>query len=987
MTLLYRISRAYDSLLQDGPIVYHGMTDPRCSGGSFVSVPVLDHHLADMPGVVSNLFYEYYSGTEHRCAWLVSWVDYAIALWLLVMMPLIWYLIIKSVVWCINFAASPLGNGFVSLWLVACRRWFSPVVPDASVYRNRFATVRDIQARVPKQHSHPVAAKFRNASTYFMDHVCSLIGRSAYYPQMSKTDERKGRRGARYYHWVKDLNVGFSSYDPTEHEVLCFVDVDMYLDMPELLASDPKMCLISTFQPTSVATGNTNNYAFTFNKDDEVVFTVSGGAEFKHPVWNYGTDVLLASTTRYWGLMHYVTAYHVERRFLDDHHQVLFLVPSVCVRSPLINVSRWISGHILSRLKVVRGDSLVLNIMSKDGMARSVGQVGKYIAANIRAVDDDVVSVQSIIAKVDITPASVRSILPEADVTTASILTAHHRAQAGGKFDTVFPMTQSVYNYQFDPKNYDPDAKATLMPFMSPFMLGAYAPTNCISNDKAAVDGRIIKIRPDPDLQVDAFRLQTMDEFVRFLVPDSVAGTLHPDDVADVERKQDRPQQRAILRQAELAGGTAETEVVSTFIKKEAYGGVKDPRIITTIPGRTKLQYSRFVAPFSREVMRKTKWYAFGKKPCEIADIVADITSSSNSVLASDAARMDGRVTQPSRDVEYQAMLRAYHREHHVELLDSMDKQSHRKAVTPHGVWYETGTARLSGSSETADFNSLDDAEMAYHAYRRMGLTPEQAWKKLGIYGGDDGLSGDLDPAALERSFQQVGQVAEIQVFKRGESGVNFLARFYGPDIWHGDANSICDIPRQLSKLHTTVGMSRDVLPLDKLVAKALNYCLTDANTPVIGPICQGVMALTGAVSADMSLLRGSMIKAKPELLRALSWWSRFDRSVQWPNEVGDWAHDMLRAWLPTIDIARLERWLSVLNPGNVLTPPLIVEPAPVEAKAPAVVNGEVVGPRQPVGEPVGQAAPARPLQACRDFASPDGCNRKKCKFAHVKKE
>lgn len=988
MTLLYRFNRAIDSLSGEGPIIYHGMTDNRCLTGEFIPVPLWKHHVWDIPDSLKERLYEVYSGTQHRCVWFASANDYAIAAWLLITMPLLWWSLYKVVIGLWNFASSPLGNGFVSLWMQICKRWSSPVT-DSAIFRNRFAKMSDVMCRAPKSHSHPIAAKIRNGSVHFMDNVCALLGRVAYYPQMSRTDERKGKRGARYYHWVKDLNIGFHRYDPDPTEILCFTDVDMYLNMPDILAQRPQMCLVSTFQPTAVASGGINNYAFTFDENDNVVFTVSGGAEFRHPVWNYGTDVLLAYRSSWFGLVHTVVAYHVERRFLDQHHQVLFLVPSVAITSPILNPTRWISGHLLSRLSVVQGGSLVLNIMSKEGMKRSVGQVGKYVVADVSAVEDDTISVQNTIAKVDITTASVRSAIDGLNVQAASVLTAHHRGKNPSRPDTVFPISQSIHHYQFVPEQYDPDAKATLVPFMAPLMLGAYAPTNAKSNDNEAVNERIIKIRPDLDRldpEVDAFRLQTMKEFVEFIVPDELVHTLCPDDVEDVVLKQDRPAQQAILRKAELAGGRDPTDVVNTFIKKEAYGGIKPPRIITTIPGRTKLDYSRYVVPFSRAIMRRQKWYAFGKKPVEIAERVAEIARSSRSIVTSDASRMDGRVTQPSRDVEYQMMLRAYRMEYHPDLLDNMDKQSQRRAVTPHGIWYETGTARLSGSSETADFNSVDNAEMNYHALRRTGLGPKEAWARLGIYGGDDGLSGDMDPDALAKSFEQVGQLAEIEVFQRGEAGVNFLSRFFGPDVWHGDDNSICDIPRQLSKLHTTVGLSKDVLPLDKLTAKAINYCLTDANTPIIGPICQSVLSLSELKEADMSLLRDAMVKSKPELLRALSWWSRFDRSVQFPNEVGDWALDMARKWLPTYDNERLQRWLSGLNPANVLSPPLIVEPEPPTSKVRVVVNGEVVEPPRPDVPPVDKAKPVV-LAVCRDFNSGKGCARAKCKFAHVKKD
>jgi hypothetical protein len=993
MSFLYRSFRAFDSFFQDGPVVLHGITDAGCSGGVFTPVPVFDNHVSLIPGAVANIFNEYYTGTEHKCVWFANWLDVAVVVLIVMLSIGLLYTSLRLAAFVIAYSVSPIGNGFVSLWFSVCKLW-SPAVLDNAVYRNQFAKTPSLKASTPKSHSHPIAARIRNASTYMMDHYCALVGRKAYYPQMSKTDERKGRRGARYYHWVKDLNIGFSQYDPEPDEVLCFTDVDMYLDMPRLMSSRPQMMLVSTFQPTKVAANGVNNYAFTFGIHNEVEFTVSGGASFKHPVWNYGTDVVLASSSSWWGLLHTVISYNVERRFLDEHHQLLFLVPSACIVSPIIPIHWWVSGHVLKRLVVVQGDALVMNVMTPEGLRRSVGRVGLYTTANLTAEEDDTIRVQSLISKVDITPASVRSALPEADVSMASVLTVHHRTVKPGTVDTVYPKSESVFNYQFNPGEYDADAKNSLTPFMNPLMLGAYAPTKCLANDLASVQGRIIDVRPAEPPTVDAFRLQTQAEFLSMLVPEDIAGTLSPDDVETVLLKQNRPQQKAINRIAELGVGPSRTDVVQTFPKPEAYSGVKDGRIITTIPGQTKLGYSRFVSAFSRGVMRKTKWYAFGKTPAEISERVGEIAQFACTIAAADLRRMDGCVSQVSRDVEQQAMLRAFHKRYHVELMDYMSKQDHRQAVTPFGVWYETLLARLSGSSETADFNSLTSAEGHYHAYRLMGYTPRQAWEMLGIFGGDDGASADIDPKKLELSFSQVGQTATVEMFKRGDTGVNFLARYYGPDLWTGDINSICDIPRQLSKLHTTVGMARNVLPLDKLIAKALNYCLTDFNTPVIGKVCSAVMSLVSSDRSDYPMLRDSVLKEKPELRGALNWWSQYDISVQWPNNVGDWAQDMLRAWIPTVDLPRLDRWLTTLTHFTVLRPPLIVEPPVIVVTVPAVVNGEVhmpIGPAAPIQvdaakAPAGPAPGAWRAKVCNDFRTAAGCNRKKCKFTHVPK-
>jgi hypothetical protein len=250
-------------------------------------------------------------------------------------------------------------------------------------------------------------------------------------------------------------------------------------------------------------------------------------------------------------------------------------------------------------------------------------------------------------------------------------------------------------------------------------------------------------------------------------------------------------------------------------------------------------------------------------------------------------------------------------------------------------VWYKTGTSRASGSPETAAFNSLANAFIAFVAWRRTRrfttfVGADEAYSRLGIYGGDDGLTGDIDQVTYVKAAELVGQVLTAETIRREDIGVEFLSRKYGPLVWNGDTTSICDIERQVVKLHVTVALA-GVSPEEKLVQKCRNFVLTDANTPVVGPIAKRVMELSGE-SPDWDRRYGA-------------WFGQYDEPNQYPNATGSWMTFFVpEDW----DLNILTKWLSNASSVHQLimtTPRICPERVILEPAFPAVIRGERRGP------------------------------------------
>jgi len=129
-------------------------------------------------------------------------------------------------------------------------------------------------------------------------------------------------------------------------------------------------------------------------------------------------------------------------------------------------------------------------------------------------------------------------------------------------------------------------------------------------------------------------------------------------------------------------------------------------------------------------------------------------------------------------------------------------------------------------------------------------------------------------------------------VHPSAQANVKFLARYYSPGVWHGDVNSCCDLPRQLVKFHLTTSLPDTITPAMKLCEKARSFLESDANTPVLGVLCQVAMKLCGD---------------QPRVRELVRWDTEAEVSERYPNEPQPWMTEYATSALPSVDIAALE--------------------------------------------------------------------------------
>jgi hypothetical protein len=834
-----------------------------------------------------------------------------------------------------QYRGSQLMNFYRDWYARLCMRLTrQPLLTRSSLVREEFRSMPSIVGESKKTVPHAQAAYVRTRGTTMIDNLCARLGIIPYYYQQAKCDVEHGRAGSRDYRWPADLMVEPSIHDPGINDMVVMVDVDQYVDMNYMLAEYPRIYAIATVQPHTVGFC-AKDYTYWFTSDSVLHYFVAGGAHYVHQVWNYATDVICVHVVD-WLCRHRYVFYNVEHRTMDVDHHIILLVPSYSMNSWIVDPGATIATRLLSRvLPEVHGGYAAMRVQTENGMFVSIGKLESPLSVNVSAAQySGLLCAHSNYGKI-LTHASVMRMVPGITDEQAHMISAYVAVKQGENLTLVIRPISRVVAYEPYTRKYSQAESAAMEPFMNPLCAGACVPIASRANDDFTVRERIQKVANPDAMSCSNWQAEVMREFIQQLIPQ--AHCLVPRDCEEVFERQSRPTQQAILREGDLSSFEDEALMLRSFMKKESYMKLNPPRNITTMPSNLKMLYSSFIYAFD-EIMDKQHWYAFKRTPAEIAEKVRDICSAAiRDVAGTDFSKMDGRIGSLLRDLERAVLLRAFRPEYQQQVVALWKKQLKRDATTELGSLYNTGYSRESGSPETALFNSIDNAFIAFATKRQCGLGVEDAWRQLGIYGGDDGLTADVDVNMYQNMAKSFGQKLEAVVYQRGDSNVKFLARVYAPDVWDGNCNSMCSLKRQLIKFHlvTRVALS----PTDKLREKALSYAYSDANTPVLGPLCVTIVRKLGVLTHETMI--------RPYVFRT------YGKDVQYPNREEPWMHELSIQELSEFDHAGFKAWIASIqelegetfatavlnNPGFSL--PEDVKPVEI----PMVVNGEIVPP------------------------------------------
>jgi hypothetical protein len=167
-----------------------------------------------------------------------------------------------------------------------------------------------------------------------------------------------------------------------------------------------------------------------------------------------------------------------------------------------------------------------------------------------------------------------------------------------------------------------------------------------------------------------------------------------------------------------------------------------------------------------------------------------------------------------------------------------------QSGTTRNGVRFKPGYGTRSGSPITTDGNTLINAFIMYCALRLLGYSADEAFEKIGLCTGDDGLvpnyAEQMEKVLTEVSFR-LGLKIEPVLIPQGEP-VPFCGRYFVDPTTKND--SFQDPMRTIVKLHLSA--NKNVTSEQAITNKALGYLTTDSLTPIIGAWADKVTTLTG---------------------------------------------------------------------------------------------------------------------------------------------
>lgn len=725
-----------------------------------------------------------------------------------------------------------IGNTFYSM----CLDWFSTPLcrDDRQIVKD--ATLK-IKHTNPRNHSHPDAAKTRCIANTTMDHIAVLLGRRAYHYQMSPTQQRLQLIGSRTIHCAKDMQMRYQNNSLNRDDIVILTDVDYYLDMNTMLRGNP--LLIYSFVPNEVS-GMVADGVYCTHSDDTVEITHAGGAVYRHHLWDYDNDHVVVDTLT----GSYI--YLIEQLHIDDNHRIIYLNPVRFIYGPF----GWIlPGRMLLRRKfnvagvvhskfTKRGEDKQLKVWHSLSLAGEHNSCtipsDTFHATYIRLAENKEPHLSDV-------ERYFNSYGIDNTIFAASLffhIFKHNRQIFDVKPRMTTPcVVQDRHTYQAVGPLVSEDGKPSMRALWPGLSKSAFSPAKSFNNDYACLQGRVFDVKNNkPDLPPIYYAY--VREFIDFIVPLKARHTLCPLSYEQIWEQFDRATQRSLLAKADF-NSDAKT-FVRSFQKREAYAKITAPRNISTLPMAHNFRLGQFTHPLLEHFFKKSHWYAFGKHPTETAMILHAKACGASYAVTSDYNKLDGSAGHPVfRDLFVGIMKAAYAMEYHDEITRLESKERYAKCSTTFGLKYDADHTILSGSSMTSLLGTLINAYTMYCALR-LSHDSETAWKSLGVYGGDDGVSFDIPPEHIQKTAAKFGLLVEAKAISKG-SVVDFLGRWY-IDLWTSP-QSIADVPRQLKKLHLTTAPA-DVPDWLCLYRKAVGYRVTDARTPFLTCWCDKVIAL-----------------------------------------------------------------------------------------------------------------------------------------------
>jgi len=282
------------------------------------------------------------------------------------------------------------------------------------------------------------------------------------------------------------------------------------------------------------------------------------------------------------------------------------------------------------------------------------------------------------------------------------------------------------------------------------------------------------------------------------------------------------------------------------FLKREVLAKpYKAGRLITTFSPEQQVIGGRIAGGYAK-ALKACSWNGCGRTPEEITADVNRVAAGAEYITDTDFEAQDATIEENKRVVELFFLRCLFH------VMYTMYLESwHWTDYCGKAIYGKKGTKRKSspfegkrgsGSPFTTYGNTPLTALFAYIALRLSGLSDEEAYKALGIYSGDDGITANLPPEACQQAAELMGFIVKGGVNK---TYIPYLGRIYFDPIGQS-TSSIQDPARTLYRLHTTLVDTKHFTAEEAMLMKAICFQVTDRNSDFFGDWSEKVLKDAG---------------------------------------------------------------------------------------------------------------------------------------------
>lgn len=367
------------------------------------------------------------------------------------------------------------------------------------------------------------------------------------------------------------------------------------------------------------------------------------------------------------------------------------------------------------------------------------------------------------------------------------------------------------------------------------------------------------------------------------------------------------------------------------FLKREIHSkGHKAARPICQFPPESQALGGRIALAYA-SALKACSWVGSGQDPSQISDSVSDVCAGADYINATDFTAQDATVTLVDRVIELFLLKNLFHPGENGSLhkiIDDWHYTDYEGCV----LYGDPGTKRVkhdfngsrgSGSPFTTYGNTPLTGLYAYIALRESGSSPEEAYAKLGIYSGDDGITANLPAAAASTAAKIMGFIIKSEICTEY---IPYLGRIWFDPIG-GSRSSIQDPLRTLGKLHATLLDDEQFTAHEAMLLKATCLQITDRDSDFFGPWSKKVLEDAGM--QQQQSLEAKVLKFPH--LHAYFAVTALKTKTSFHNHPGDFER-LFEIQMPGFDWAAFKLWLDK-GPVGSQCPTLWEKPEPTAAE------------------------------------------------------